>query len=58
MHKDFQKIVKIIIKIYVFYGFLCLLHEKKIINIDNIINSNKNFNFFTIIIIELITKIK
>ena len=48
MHKDFQKIVKIIIKIYAFYGFLCLLNEKKIINIDNIINESsyqKDFNF-------------
>ena len=35
---DFQKIVKIMSKIYVFYGFLCLINEKKIINIDNLIN--------------------
>lgn len=37
MLDNFQKVIEILVKIYVFYGFLCLLKEKKIINIDNLI---------------------
>ena len=51
MLDNFQKVIEILVKIYVFYGFLCLLKEKKIINIDNLINESsyqkdQNFSCF------------
>ena len=48
MPDDFSKIVEILIKIFIFYGFLSLFNETKIIKIDNEIKESlyqNNYDF-------------